>query len=152
MAETKARTRRNGTRKAAKKEVPRRKVYDLDDMPAERDAIRILGEVYEFAGPADISAQDIAEMNRLEQRIREQEEEPEPETEAEKGAQIEEMMRMMNFRTRLILSTPISDEVLDQITARQHLFIYTSFLQASGEDGARLEAAMEATKALDSQT
>ena len=132
--------------------MPRRKVYDLDDMPAERDAIRILGEVYEFGGPADISAQDMAEMNRLDLRIREQENEPEPETEEGKIAQVQEMLRMMNFRTRLILATAIPDEVLDQISFRQHQFIYTSFLQASDADGARLAEAMEATKAEASQT
>ena len=152
MAEAKAKTQRNGTRAAAKKEVPRRKIYKLDDMPAERDGMDILGTVYEFGGPADISARDMAEMNRLELRIREQENEPDAESEEDQIAQIAEMLRMMEFRTRLILATPIPDEVLAELTFRQHQFIYASFLQASDADGLRLEEAMEATKAKASTT
>ena len=73
MAEAKTKPRSNGTRKAAKREVPRRKVYDIEELPVERDGVRMFGNVYEFDSASTISAQRLAEIQRLEVRIQEQE-------------------------------------------------------------------------------
>lgn len=49
----------------------KRHVFALEDMQVERDAVEIFGEVYDFAGPADISIERMAEILRLDARIKE---------------------------------------------------------------------------------
>ena len=53
---------------------PRRKIFDLDEMSVERDGIQIKGVVYDFVGPADIGADDLAQIFHLEKRVQEQQE------------------------------------------------------------------------------
>ena len=53
---------------------PKRKIFDLDDMSVERDGIQIKGVVYDFVGPADIGAGDLAQIFHLEKRVQEQQE------------------------------------------------------------------------------
>lgn len=125
----------------------RRRIFDLDDMPVERDRIRIFGQLYDLAGPADISAQDMAEIMRLETRIRQREERERPWQEAdqeldqEQSRQIEELFELVRFRTRLILASDIADETLDRLSLRQHAFICVSFWEASNAAGRPQEAA-----------
>ena len=115
---------------------PQRKIWDINDMPVERDGIRIFDTVYDFAGPADISAQDMAEIMRLEARIRQQQTEPAGQlTDEQQRQQVEEMFKLAKFRTRLILVSEIADDVLDKLSLRQHEFICTSFWQASNAAG-----------------
>lgn len=63
------------SRQSRRTEIPKRRVYSLDDMPVERDGMDIDGVVYDFAGPSDIGAQKLAEITHLERRVREQEQE-----------------------------------------------------------------------------
>ena len=119
---------------------PQRKIWDLDDMPVERDGIRIFGDVYDFAGPADISAQDMAEIMRLETRIRQQQIQQQTceagkASDDEQQRQVEEMFALAKFRTRLILASEIADDALDKLSLRHHEFICTSFWQASNAAG-----------------
>ena len=119
---------------------PQRKIWDINDMPVERDGIRIFEHVYDFAGPADISAQDMAEIMRLETRIRQQQAEQQTSeageaSDDEQQRQVEEMFALAKFRTRLILASAIADDALDKLSLRHHEFICTSFWQASNAAG-----------------
>ena len=62
----------NGAR-PARRPIPKRHVYSLDDMVSERDGMDIFGTVYEFVGPSDIGAEKLSEIGHLETRVREQE-------------------------------------------------------------------------------
>ena len=96
--------------------------------------------MYDFAGPADISAQDMAEIMRLETRIRQQQiqqqtSEAGEASDDEQQRQVEEMFALAKFRTRLILASAIADDALDKLSLRHHEFICTSFWQASNAAG-----------------
>ena len=143
----------NGTRAGAKKKVPRRKIYSLDDMPAERDGIDIFGTVYEFAGPADISAQNMADIQRLPEKIEEfQRAQIETEDDDERMALTQEILGALMQMTQVVLASDISEDVLRRLSPRQHQFIHESFFEAVSADGERLAAAMEKTKTQDSKT
>ena len=143
----------NGTRAGAKKEIPRRKIYRLGDMPAERDGIDIFGTVYEFAGPADISAQNMADMRRLPERVQEFQAQ---QVETEDGEEVfrlsEEILKALMDMTRVVLASEISDDVLRRLSPRQHQFIHESFFEAVSGDGEQLAAMMEKATDKDSKT
>ena len=127
-------------------------------MPIERDGIRIFGNVYYFSSPSDISAQDIAEIMRLETRISQLQAQPppdpaNPDTPELQRRHVEDLFNLLKFRTGRIIVTKISDKTLDKLSMRQHEFICLSFWQASNAAGEQpSEAPTPAQPPPDSQT
>ena len=119
---------------------PQSKIWDIEDMPIERDGIRIFGEIYYFSSPSDISAQDIAEIMRLETRISQLQAKPQPDPAApatpdQQRQHVEDLFNLLKFRTRKILVSTITDEILDKLSMRHHEYICLSFWQASNAAG-----------------
>ena len=117
----------------------RRRIWDMDDMPVERDQIKIFGELYELAGSQDVSAQHIAEILRLEKLVREQGLDDDDDLTNE---QVGEAIELIKTRTKMSLFSEIPDEVLDRLSVRQHEFIYVAFSEASSESGGDLDRAV----------
>ena len=119
---------------------PQSKIWDIEDMPIERDGIRIFGDIYYFSSPSDISGQDIAEIMRFETRISQlqaqQKPAPNTPTPAEQQRQhVENLFNLLKTRTRKILVSTITDEILDKLSMRHHEYICLSFWQASNAAG-----------------
>lgn len=124
---------------------PRRKLYKMEDLPVERDAVELFGEQYELRSASEVGAEDMAEVIMLERRVQQQEDLKVVEPEAVQE-RMDEIYRLLQKRTSTILATAVDDKVMAQLSIQHHAFIYASFWEASGQDGDRLRAAMEATK------